>query len=85
MRCGVRTTARGLVRDASRVGGLFAHPPERLIVPIAAIVGGPESMPVTAHFFAFGGIEKTARWIRALQRGQFSIVNEAIHLDSSLS
>jgi len=84
MRCGVRTAARGLVRDANRVGGLFAHQPERLIAPLAAIAGGPENAPVKVHFFAFGGIEKTARWIRALQEGRFSIVNEAIHLDSSL-
>jgi len=85
MRCGVRTAARGLVRDANRVGGLFTHQPERLIAPLAAIAGGPENAPVKAHFFSFGGIEKTARWIRALQRGQFSIVNGAIRLDSSLS
>jgi methylenetetrahydrofolate reductase (NADPH) len=83
MRCGVRTAARGLVRDANRLGGLFSHQPERLIGPFAAVVGGPESAPVNAHFFAFGGVEKTARWIRALQRGQFSLLNGAIHLDAA--
>lgn len=85
MRCGVRMAARGIVRDANRVGGLFSHQPERLIAPLAALAGEPENAPVKAHFFAFGGIEKTARWIRALQTGEFSIVNGAMHLDSSLS
>jgi len=85
MRCGVRTAARGLVRDVNRFGGLFAYQPERLIAPLAAIGGQSENAPAKAHFFAFGGIGKTARWIRALQEGQFSIVNEEIHLDSSLS
>lgn len=85
MRCGVRTAARGLVRDVNRFGGLFAYQPGRLIAPLAAIAGQPGNAPARAHFFAFGGIEKTARWIRALQEGRFSIVNEAIHLDSSLS
>jgi methylenetetrahydrofolate reductase (NADPH) len=83
LRCGVRTAVRGFVHDASRVGGLFANQPERLIGQLAAIAGVPERMPTQAHFFTFGSIAKTARWISALQSGRFALVDGAIRLDSS--
>ena len=81
LRCGVKTAARGLVRDAGRVGGLFANRPERMAGQLAAIACGPEGAPAKAHFFTFGSLANTARWISALQGGRFAIVNGAIRPD----
>jgi methylenetetrahydrofolate reductase (NADPH) len=85
LRCGVRTTTRGLLRDSSRVGGLIANQPERLMGLFAAIAGEPGRGPAKAHFFTFGGIAKTARWVSALGSGRFAIVDGAIRLDSSIA
>jgi methylenetetrahydrofolate reductase (NADPH) len=84
LRCGVRTATRGLVREAGRLAGLLANPPERLIGLLATIASEPEHVPAKAHFYTFGSIAKTARWISALQNGRFAIVDGAIRLDSSL-
>jgi hypothetical protein len=35
---------------------------------------------VAPHFFAFGGVEKTAQWMRALADGQFDVGADYIKL-----
>lgn len=81
LRCGVRTAARGLLRDAGRLGGLLTHQPERLMGPLAAVAGEPDHAPVQAHIFTFGSMAKAARWISALQRGRFALIDGTISLD----
>jgi methylenetetrahydrofolate reductase (NADPH) len=84
LRCGVRTAARSFVRDAGRLGGLLANQSERLVGQLAQVAIEPKGAPAKAHFFTFGSLTKTVRWISALQSGRFALIDGAIRLDSSI-
>jgi len=74
MRCGVRTSMRGLMRGAGRIGrALTRQDCNSLIGPLAGLAGDAGNGLVTAHFFSFGGAVRTAEWIAAAQSGRFEI------------
>ena len=73
IQCGIGTSTRVLMRNlnaASRSPGLAVSPDQHLLAlaeaPLAAQVLAP-------HFFAFGGVLATARWMRKIAAGEFSI------------
>jgi len=81
MRCGVRTTARGLIRGGSQV--LTRPDYKRLVVRLAALAGDGRSGPLRAHFFSFGGARRTAGWIAALRDGRFDVRDGTVQVDMS--
>jgi methylenetetrahydrofolate reductase (NADPH) len=76
--CGIAASARGVARNlgaAVRARDKAFAPDQHLLTllkapPAAAQVEGP-------HFFAFGGVLETARWMRALASGDFDIDTKA--------
>jgi methylenetetrahydrofolate reductase (NADPH) len=71
--CGIRASARGVVRNL----GSALHARELAVEPdqhLLALMKTPLSPQLEApHFFAFGGVLETARWMRALAAGDFDI------------
>ena len=73
IQCGIAASARALMRDlnaAGRSSALAVTPDQHLLAfagaPLPAHTLGP-------HFFAFGGVLQTARWIRKIAAGAFTI------------
>ena len=75
MACGVGASLRGLVHNANafrKVSGLAAHADEMLIGLVREAGDGPS--PIHGiHLFAFGGVVKSARWLRAVVDGNFRL------------
>jgi methylenetetrahydrofolate reductase (NADPH) len=74
VRCGIRTTVRGLVRKlgtAALAPELATRPDQHLL----RVLGAPpvSAQIVAPHFFAFGGALETARWMRIVSAGAFDI------------
>ncbi len=77
IQCGIAASARVLLRDLNSAGGrsgLAVTPDQHLLAladtPLPAQVLGP-------HFFAFGGVLQTARWMRKMASGAFDIDPES--------
>jgi methylenetetrahydrofolate reductase (NADPH) len=77
IQCGIAASARILLRDlnsAAGRSGLAVTPDQHLLAladaPLPAQILGP-------HFFAFGGVLETARWMRKIAAGAFSIDPES--------
>ncbi len=77
IQCGIAASARVLLRDlnaAAGYSGLAATPDQHLLAlaeaPLPAQILGP-------HFFAFGGVLETARWMRRMAAGAFNIDPES--------
>jgi methylenetetrahydrofolate reductase (NADPH) len=71
-RCGVRTSAQGLARRSGLVRQMFTQAtPDDLVRALA------EAAPanVALHFFSFGGIPATGRWVQAVADGQIVLEN----------
>ena len=73
IQCGIGTSTRVLLRNlnaATRSAGWAVTPDQHLLgiadAPLPAQILGP-------HFFAFGGALQTARWMRKIADGAFSI------------
>jgi methylenetetrahydrofolate reductase (NADPH) len=65
-RCGVRASAQGLARQSGLVRQLFAmSAPDALIEALAQAHADGHLGVVKPHFFAFGGVVRTARWATA--------------------
>lgn len=71
VRCGIGTSLRALRRGAFRARLLAETGPEPIIRDLA--LSGMAAEDVGLHFFTFGGIAKTSRWILALSQGDFEI------------
>lgn len=75
MACGVGASLRGLVHNANafhKVSGLAAHADEMLIGLVREAGDAPS--PIHGiHLFAFGGVVKSARWLRAVADGRFRL------------
>jgi len=69
-RCGVRTSAQALARRAGLMRQMFAMTtPDDLVRALAdAAPAG-----VVPHFFSFGGIPATSRWVRAVAGGRVTL------------
>jgi methylenetetrahydrofolate reductase (NADPH) len=71
-RCGVRASAQGLARRAGLMRQMFAlATPDDLIRTLAD--AAPAN--VVPHFFSFGGLAATSRWISAVAEGHVVIEN----------
>jgi methylenetetrahydrofolate reductase (NADPH) len=67
-RCGVGASAAVLTKYGISLGALLGSAgPDRLVEALAEGLG-PEHGPVRLHFYPFGGVEKTVRWINDYDR-----------------
>lgn len=75
MKCGVGASARMLMtRTGATANLLRTQAPDDLITHFARHrLDDPSSRLAKIHFFAFGGIVKTARWANAVVAGEFEI------------
>ncbi len=72
IQCGIVASSRALLRNvsATRASGLAVSPDQHLL----ALAGEPVPAQILApHFFAFGGALETARWMRKIAAGAFTI------------
>jgi methylenetetrahydrofolate reductase (NADPH) len=79
MLCGIGASARMLItRTGATANLLRQQTPDELITTIARHrATSPSSRVVKPHFFAFGGVLKTARWANAVASGRFVLNGEA--------
>jgi methylenetetrahydrofolate reductase (NADPH) len=73
--CGVGASARMLkTRTAAMANLLTAQAPDDQVVHIAKQrIDNPASRLMSVHFFAFGGVAKTAAWANAVVAGNFEL------------
>ena len=78
--CGVGASMRVLTRQTKNLARLSATSmPDRLITQLAMHQAThPETTIVKAHFYAFGGLAKTARWLVAMSQGRFTMDRNAL-------
>jgi methylenetetrahydrofolate reductase (NADPH) len=85
LRCGVGTslrTAAHTLGSVSHVAHLATTPDQHLLALAQALEDGGSTQLVAPHFFAFGGVQKTAQWMRALAAGQFDVGADCIKLSA---
>jgi methylenetetrahydrofolate reductase (NADPH) len=70
--CGVQTSARGLARNTGLVKNLFGASTADPIVRALAERAG-ELGDIAPHFFSFGGLAETVRWVGAVAAGRIAI------------
>lgn len=75
MRCGIGSSAKMVAtRTGTAANLLRTHAPDELIVHLARHrAADPSSRLVKAHFFCFGGVLKTAKWVNAVLAGRFEL------------
>ena len=75
MRCGISASMRMLLSKTSALSEqIKLTPMNELILSFATHrLSHPDSRVARAHFFAFGGAERTARWLKSVLSGQFDI------------
>lgn len=75
LRCGIGASLRLLTQRTSALANVArVAAPDQLICAYARHVRTrPGTNFVKAHFFAFGGVEQTARWVNAVVRGDFHL------------
>jgi methylenetetrahydrofolate reductase (NADPH) len=76
LHCGVGASLKAVAGNslsASRLPQLVTKADEMLIGVYAAKHLNPDSRIFAPHFFAFGGILETARWLRAVIEGSFEL------------
>ena len=74
--CGVGASLRAVAGNALSLGRLphlVTQSDEMLIGVYRAKQGRPDSRIFAPHFFAFGGVLETARWLRAVIEGSFEL------------
>lgn len=79
MMCGVGASMRILTsRTSAMVNLLGAQAPDDMVVALAQHrAANPQSRFKKIHFFAFGGVVKTAKWANAVVSGRFVLNNQA--------
>ena len=79
MLCGVGASARMLMTRTGAMANLLStQAPDEMITSIARYrASHPDSRLTRVHFFAFGGVVKTARWANAVISGRFVLNAEA--------
>jgi methylenetetrahydrofolate reductase (NADPH) len=86
-RCGVRASAEALARRSGLVRHLFnAVAPDAILRALADAQQpeGPSPLgEISPHFFSFGGIGPTARWVAGAMRGAVTLDKEGgFHVDA---
>jgi methylenetetrahydrofolate reductase (NADPH) len=79
MLCGVGASMRMLTSRTSAMANLLStQAPDEMVTALARHKGSnPQSRFKKVHFFAFGGVVKTARWANAVISGRFVLNNQA--------
>ena len=74
-RCGIGASMRTLTKKASALANVVrVAAPDELITSFARYqTAAPQLGLAKAHFFTFGGVERTARWLNAVSHGQFEL------------
>jgi methylenetetrahydrofolate reductase (NADPH) len=86
LRCGVGTSLRTAAHTLGNVGHMahLATTPEQHLLALAqALEDSSSTQLVAPHFFAFGGVQKTAHWMRALAGGQFDVGADYIKVSAA--
>lgn len=83
MLCGVGASARMLMsRTGATANLLRTQAPDDFITHIARHrASHPDSRLSQAHFFAFGGVAKAARWANAVRAGRFTLNKKGTGFD----
>ena len=72
VRCGIGHSINALVRHGTSIARLVTEAgPESVLRILAAA----EAQAPGLHFFSFGGLPRTARWLRAVADGDFRIAD----------
>jgi methylenetetrahydrofolate reductase (NADPH) len=70
--CGVKSSVQGLARNAGLVKHVFGTAaPDELLRALAREAG--HLGEVTPHFYSFGGLAATARWVAAVAAGRITL------------
>jgi methylenetetrahydrofolate reductase (NADPH) len=79
MLCGVGASARMLMSRTGAMANLLStQAPDEMVTHIARHrASNPSSRLSKIHFFAFGGVIKTARWANAVVSGRFVLNSQA--------
>ncbi len=79
MLCGVGASMRMLTSRTSAMANLLStQAPDEMVTALARHKGAnPQSRFKKVHFFAFGGVVKTARWANAVISGRFVLNSQA--------
>lgn len=79
MLCGVGASMRFLTSRMGAIGNLLSQQaPDEMVLSLAKHrAAHPGCRIAKIHFFAFGGVVKTARWANAVQAGRFVFNKEA--------
>jgi len=73
-RCGVRASAAGAARQAGLLKHLFGgSAPDAIIRALADAGRNGRLGDIAAHFFSFGGVDTTARWVAAAAAGRIAL------------
>lgn len=75
-RCGVGASLRAVAGNSLSLGRLphlVTRSDEMLLGVYRAKQANPDSRIFAPHFFAFGGVLETARWLRAVIKGSFEL------------
>ena len=82
MRCGIGASLRALRSHGVSLTRLAAQSgPESVVWHLAeAQERGALPLPLKLHFFSFGGVEKTARWMRAVSAGRVRLSGRQFEL-----
>jgi methylenetetrahydrofolate reductase (NADPH) len=78
--CGIGESLRALTTRLAEPGllrRLTTSADEMLVRIVRARVNGLEGRIVQPHFFSFGGVARTARWLQALRNGAFDVDSRA--------
>ncbi|HZL58658.1 MAG TPA: methylenetetrahydrofolate reductase [Stellaceae bacterium] len=72
LRCGIGNSLRALARQGSMAKLLTETGPERIIYDLST--ANAEACGLAGfHFFTFGGIVRTGKWLRAVAAGRFDL------------
>ncbi len=72
--CGIGNSIRALKARPQAITRLLVETgPEAVVRELAGHCGPPVA---GAHFFCFGGLVRTARWLRALREGRFELTED---------
>jgi methylenetetrahydrofolate reductase (NADPH) len=79
MLCGVGASMRMLTSRTSAMANLLStQAPDEMVTALARHrAANPQSRFKKIHFFAFGGVAKTAKWANAVVSGRFVLNNQA--------
>jgi methylenetetrahydrofolate reductase (NADPH) len=79
VRCGIGNSIKTLVRGQTSVARLLVEAgPEQIVCGLARAVRN--GTPIARlHFFTFGGVARTAKWSRAVARGDIEFLPDGDH------